>query len=105
MGKGMECFVPPEHDHLFCGCMQVSAALPGEGRVPALREKGVSRPGATSFCRQAKGGKSWLRGFTPKDPVFLEQGRGGVYIRNGIGSGITYEPQRFRNYACRPVKR
>ena len=27
-----------------------------------LRRRGVSRPGATYFCRQAKVGKSWLRG-------------------------------------------
>ncbi len=49
-------------------------------------------PGTTYFCRQAKVGKNWLRGVAPKDPKFLEQGRGEVYFANGIGNGITYEP-------------
>ena len=67
-------------------------------------EEGAHPPGAY-FCRQAKVGKNWLRGSAPKDPEFWEQGRGGVYIRNDVGSGITYGPWRFRNCACRPVKR
>ncbi len=49
-------------------------------------------PGTTYFCRQAKVGKNWLRGVAPKDPKFLEQGRGGVYFANGIGRVSTYEP-------------
>ena len=60
-------------------------------------------PGTTYFCRQAKVGKTWLRGSAPKDPKFLDQGRGGVYFRNDIGSRITYEPRHLPNYACRPV--
>ena len=53
-------------------------------------------PGTTTFCRQAKVGKSRLRGFTPKDPKFWEQGRGGVYIRNDVGRGSSYEPWQFQ---------
>ena len=57
---------------------------------------GFVPPGTTYFCRQAKVGKNQLRGAAPKNPNFLEQGRGGGYIRNDIGSGITYEPWHFQ---------
>ena len=53
--------------------------------------EGLHPPGAY-FSRAGKVGKRALRGSTPKDPGFLEQGRGGVYFANGIGNGITYEP-------------
>ena len=45
-----------------------------------------------NFLLVQKVTKNTLRGFTPKDPKFWEQGRGEVYISNGIGSGITYVP-------------
>ena len=67
-------------------------------------EEGAHTPWG-NFLLVQKVTKNTLRGFTPKDPNFWEQGRGGGYIRNDVGRKITYEPQRFRNYACRPVKR
>ena len=54
-------------------------------------DEGFHPPGAY-FSHAGKVGKRALRGSTPKDPGFLEQGRGGVYFANGIGNGITYEP-------------
>ena len=54
-------------------------------------EEGAHPPGAY-FSHAGKVGKRALRGSTPKYPSFGDQGRGGVYISNGIGSGITYEP-------------
>ena len=72
----------------------------------ALARGGFVPPGTTYFCRQAKVGKNWLRGFTPKDPVFLKQGRGGVYIKNDVGRRITYEPRHspaVRLPACETV--
>ena len=62
------------------------------GRDPHHPGGGFVPPGTTYFCRQAKVGKNWLRGVAPKDPKFLEQGRGGVYFANGIGRVSTYEP-------------
>ena len=58
-----------------------------------------------NFLLVQKVTKNTLRGCAPKNLKFLEQGRGEVYIRNDVGSGITYGPWRFRNCACRPVKR
>ena len=54
-------------------------------------EEGAHPPGG-NFLLVQKVTKNTLRGFTPKDPVFLEQGRGGGYFTRCIGSGITYEP-------------
>ena len=54
-------------------------------------------PGTTYFCRQAKVGKNWLRGVAPKDPKFLEQGRGEGYFTRRIGRGITYLPRTLRS--------
>ena len=65
-------------------------------------EEGAHTPWG-NFLLVQKVTKNTLRGFTPKDPKFLEQGRGGVYIRYDIGSGITYGPWRSPKSACRPV--
>ena len=73
--------------------------------IGSLAEREGAHPPGGNFLLVQKVTKNTLRGFAPKNPGFWEQGRGGVYIRNDIGSRITYEPQRFRNYACRPVKR
>ena len=75
--------------------MQISAALPGR--------EGADPPGG-NFLLVQKVTKNTLRGFTPKNPGFLEQGRGGVYLRNDVDRTSTYEPWSFRNYAIRPVK-
>ena len=80
-----------------CSWMQVSAALP--------RMRASDPPGAY-FSHAGKVGKRALRGVTPKDPKFLEQGRGGVYFRNDVGSGITYGPRHspvVRLSACETV--
>ena len=75
----------------FCqSCMPISAALPREG-------SGHTPWG--NFLLVQKVTKNTLRGVAPKNPGFLEQGRGEVYIRNGVGSGITYEPRHFPNSA------
>ncbi len=78
---------------------------PCRGRGSTLQGWGnFVPPGTTHFFHGEKVGKTPLRGSTPKDPDFLEQGRGGVYISNGIGRTITYGPWHSPNYACRPVK-
>ena len=71
-------------------------------RQPCRGREGFHPPGAY-FSHAGKVGKRALRGSAPKDPKFLDQGRGGVYFRNNIGSRITYEPRHLPNYACRPV--
>ena len=58
----------------------------------SCRGERASDPPGAYFSHAGKVGKRALRGKAPKDPKFLEQGRGGGYIRNDIGSGITYEP-------------
>ena len=61
----------------------VSAGLPGR--------EGAHTPWG-NFLLVQKVTKNTLRGFTPKNPGFLEQGRGGVSFTNGIGRRITYGP-------------
>ena len=63
--------------------MLISATLP-EG-------EGAHTPWG-NFLLVQKVTKNTLRGVAPKNPKFLEQGRGGGYFTNAIGSGITYEP-------------
>ena len=45
-----------------------------------------------NFLLVQKVTKNTLRGFTPKDPKFWEQGRGGYCFARRIDSGITYVP-------------
>ena len=69
---------------------------PCRGRGSTLQGWGnFVPPGTTHFFHGEKVGKTPLRGSTLKYPRFGDQGRGGVYISNGIGSGITYEPWHF----------
>ena len=61
----------------------VSAGLPGR--------EGAHTPWG-NFLLVQKVTKNTLRGSAPKDPKFLEQGRGEVYIGNDVGRTITYGP-------------
>ena len=74
-------------------------------RQPCRGREGFHPPGAY-FSHAGKVGKRALRGFAPKDPKFLDQGRGEVYFRNDVGSGITYGPRHspvVRLSACETV--
>ena len=57
--------------------------------------EGADPPGG-NFLLVQKVTKNTLRGSTPKDPNFLEQGRGGGYFTRRIGRTSTYEPWHSR---------
>ena len=72
-------------------CLRAQAVLP-----PGLAEEGAHPPGAY-FSLAGKVGKRALRGSTPKNPRFLEQGRGEVYIRNLSIVGLPTNPGTLRS--------
>ena len=68
----------------FChSWLLISAELPG---------RGSAHTPWGNFLLVQKVTKNTLRGFTPKDPKFLEQGRGVYCFARRIDSGITYVP-------------
>ena len=65
-------------------------------------DEGFHPPGG-NFLLVQKVTKNTLRGSTPKDPGFWEQGRGVYCFARRIDSGITYGPWHLPKSACRPV--
>ena len=70
----------------FCHSrMAISAAMPG----------GSAHTPWGNFLLVQKVTKNTLRGFAPKNPGFLEQGRGAFSLADRIGRAITYGPRHF----------
>ena len=61
--------------------------------IGSLAEREGAHPPGGNFLLVQKVTKNTLRGSTPKDPKFLEQGRGEVSFTNGIGRTSTYLPR------------
>ena len=80
-----------QHDVLFVPYYSIGS---GKRQEEFLLVEGF-HPTGGNFLLVQKVTKNTLRGFTPKDPGFLEQGRGGVSFTNGIGRRITYGPWHF----------
>ena len=52
-------------------------------------------PGTTTFCRQAKVGKSWLRGGAPKYPNFWIRVVEGFILETMSVEGVPTNPGSF----------
>ena len=62
---------------------------------PVLAVEECSHTPWGNFLLVQKVTKNTLRGFAPKNPGFLEQGRGAFSLADRIGRAITYGPRHF----------
>ena len=75
--------------------MRVEAGLGIYAYFGSLAGERSARTPWGNFLLVQKVTKNTLRGFAPKNPGFLEQGRGAFSLADRIGRAITYGPRHF----------